>query len=140
MGPTTRRTGLALVRAGVVSAVIAAAAVVGLLPTAAGAAGSQTCKIVTAGGHQYSVSAANVSCAFAEKWVTKLAGKRVSKTNNTLSGGPSGYTCLAGSNAGNALAKENHIATNVQRLGNCAKGSGFGKDPYFNWGIQYTSS
>jgi len=139
MRRTTRRIAPATVLAAVVTAAVVAAAMVGVVPTAAAAAGSQTCKIVTAGGHRYSVSAQNVSCAFAEKWVTKVAGKRVSKANNTLSGGPSGYMCLASSNAGNALAKENHIATNVQRLGNCAKGSGFGKDPYFNWGIQYTS-
>lgn len=138
MRAPTRGPRVALVRAVVVTATLMAGAV-GLHPTAASAAGSQNCKIVTAGGQRYSVSAANVSCAFAEKWVTKLAAKRVSKLHNTLSGGPSGYTCLAGSNAGNELAKENHIATNVQQLGNCAKGSGLGKDPYFNWGIQYTS-
>ena len=128
------------IRTATAMAVVGAAIVVaGMFPTAAGAAGSQNCKLVSTGGQTYSVSASNISCNFARKWVSKLAAKRVSKTNNTLSGGPSGYKCLAGSNQGNELAKENHIATNVQRLGNCAKGSGFGKDPYFNWAIQYTS-
>jgi hypothetical protein len=122
-------------------AVITAAVIVlGLFPTSASAATSQNCKLVSAGGQTYSVSATNVSCAFARQWVGKLAAKRVSKAhNNTLSGAPSGYKCLAGSNQGNELAKENHIAANVQQTGNCAKGLGLGKQPYFNWGIQYAS-
>jgi hypothetical protein len=84
------------------------------------------------------VSAINVSCGFACQWAAKLAGKRVSKENgNALSGGPSGYKCLAGSDHGDDLGRENHIAGNVQRTGNCAKGLGLGSQPYFDWGIQY---
>jgi hypothetical protein len=140
MPPTTSKESVLMaIRTAIVMAVIATGVVVGLLPTPAGAAKSQNCKFVSAGGHTYSVSAMNISCSFARESVAKLAGKRVSKRNNTLSGAPSGYKCLAASEEGDTLAKENHIPTNVQRLGNCAKGSGFGKDPYFNWSIQYTS-
>ena len=90
---------------------------------------------MTAGGESYSISATNASCAVAQKWVAKLAGKRLEShaSRSALSHGPSGYTCAAGTAPSGSAMK---VAANVQISGNCAKGSGLGNSPYFNWSIQ----
>lgn len=105
---------------------------------AVAASKNKVCANVTAGGHSYSVSATNVSCATARQAAAKLAGKRLKNnaTRTTLSGGPSGYQCAAAAKA--ADGKE-QVAANVQISGNCARGLGGlggGSSPYFNWSIQ----
>ena len=98
------------------------------------------CPIATAGGHHYSVSATKVSCAFADQWVTKLAGRRLAPhaVQFKLSGGPKGFQCVAGTKTAAVAMPE--IAGNVQVSGNCAKGLGsFGDSPYFNWVVKRTA-
>jgi hypothetical protein len=104
-------------------------------PAVAASAVAQKCATITAGGQSYSVSATHVSCSFADKWATALAGKRL-KSNSAsaaLSKHPPGYQCRAGTKRPDSSVK---VAGNVQIAGNCAKGIGLGSSPYFNWSIQ----
>ena len=98
---------------------------------------SKKCSVAKAGGQSYNVSAIAVSCAFADKWVVALAGKRL-QTNGksvTISGGPAKYICRGGSKGPNDNFPK--LKANIQIAGNCAKGAaglgGFGGAPYFNW-------
>lgn len=112
---------------GAVSTAISVAA-----PTATvGAAQAKSCGYVTVKGHKYGVSATNVKCSFAIKWVRVMAAKKVKGSRAELSKGPGGYACIGGStSAGNG----------VQVSGNCSKGIGLGNSPYFNWSTYLGSS
>lgn len=111
-----------------------------IVPTASPAhAVSKKCALAKAGGHSYNVSATAVPCSFADTWVAALAGKRLQPNSRSvsISGGPSGYTCRAGTKGPSDHMPD--VKTNVQIAGNCAKGpaglGGFGGGPYFNWVI-----
>ena len=114
--------GLVLVipTAGAVGMAIAVAAP----PATAGAAPAKSCGFVTVKGHKYGVSATNVKCSFATKWVRVMAAKKVTGNHSVLSKGPRGYMCIGGSPG---------QSNGVQVSGNCAKGIGLGNSPYFNW-------
>lgn len=98
---------------------------------------SKKCSVAKAGGHSYNVSAIAVKCSFADKWVAALAGKRLQTNGRSvpLPGGPSGYTCRAGTKGPNDHMPD--VKPNVQIAGNCTTGpaglGGFGGAPYFNW-------
>ena len=123
-----------VVRLAVVVALLGVVAV-GMSSSPASAASKvQSCPAVTAGGQSYSITVNKVSCAFAEKWVGKLAGKRVKShaVRSTLSGGPSGYTCFGG--AAPSGSPVPGVADNVQTNGSCRKGLlAAPTTPYFNW-------
>ena len=93
-------------------------------PTISGAASEKSCGYVTVKGHKYGVSATNVKCSFATKWVRVMAAKKVRGSHSVLSRGPGGYACIGGSTS---------QSNGVQVSGNCAKGIGLGDSPYFNW-------
>ena len=85
-------------------------------------------------------SATKVTCAFADKWVAKLAGKRLAlhSAQVKLAGGPKGFRCVGGTKP--AGVDMPGIAGNVDVAGNCAKGLGvFGGSPYFNWVVKRKS-
>jgi hypothetical protein len=132
------RSTLKVVRMVVAAALVAPALVagvaVGMISPASATSKSQSCQTVSAGGQGYAVSATNVSCAFAQKWVAKLAGTRVKShsVRSLLSHGPSGYTCYGG--AAPPGSSVNGVNSNVQTNGSCRKGLlAVGDTPYFNW-------
>jgi hypothetical protein len=111
------------------SASIGTVAAVGSLSPAAASSVVQNCGMVKAGAHKYGVSATYVSCSFAKTWVIKDAAKKLKNNHESRVsiGGPSGWTCVAGSSSATGDA---------QVSGNCAKGSGIApKNPYFNWSV-----
>jgi hypothetical protein len=118
----------------VASAVIAGAMIAAGSVASAGPVGKR-CGVVIAGGHKYVVSSSYVSCSFARKWVSALAGKRLRNhaVGTTLTGAPQGYSCRGGTALQGSPAG---VSGNVQVSGNCAKGIGLGTSPYFNWVIQ----
>jgi hypothetical protein len=112
---------------------VGAIVAVGCQPAAAAPSAVRKCSAVKVGGHTYNVSATNVACSFADKWVSVLAGKRLKAhaVQVPLSGGPSGYSCRGGTKPQGVAMPD--VAGNVQVSGNCAKGLGLGSSPYFNW-------
>ena len=128
-------------RSQVLSFVVAATACLSLAaavvaPSALAKSHVKKCAPISVGGHVYYVSETHTLCAFAEKWVAKLAGRRLAahSSNVALSNGPNGFTCQAGTKgAGVAMPG---IPSDVQISGNCAKGLGLGPAPYFNWVVK----
>jgi hypothetical protein len=102
-------------------------------PAVAAAAVAKKCSMAKAGGHSYTVSATNVSCTFADKWVSIMAAKRLKlyAIEVPLSGSPAGYSCRGGTKFRGVSMPD--VKGNVQVSGNCAKGIGLGNSPYFNW-------
>ena len=122
---------------GVATLVLCLAALAVVSPASSAHDVTKKCSLAKAGGHSYNVSAIAVSCAFADKWVAALAGKRLKPNVRSVpvSGGPSGYSCRAGTKGPSDHMPD--VKSNVQIAGNCAKGpaglGGFGGTPYFNW-------
>jgi hypothetical protein len=94
------------------------------------------CATIRADGHLYGVDANGVSCSFAVKWASTLAAKRLNEQERspatvTLTGGPPGYTCFAGT-GGDFEGFSIHIQTS----GGCIKGPGGSlMGPGFTWTI-----